>query len=142
MQRILAVDYGRRRMGLAVSDPLGVTAQGIGTLEVSSRKEALEELCKLVRELRAGEVLIGLPLRTDGSEGPEAEEVRSFGEELSAWAGVRVVFRDERFTSQEAMRVLHQMGRKLKGRKKDLDRLSATLLLQRYLEERRKHGTR
>lgn len=128
-------------MGLAVSDPLGATAQGLGTLEVSSRKEALEELRKLVRKLGVGEVLIGLPLRTDGSEGPEACEVRSFGEELSALTGVRVVFRDERFTSQEALRVLHRMGRKLKGRKKDLDRLSATLLLQGYLEERRKHGT-
>lgn len=128
-------------MGLAVSDPLGATAQGLGTLEVSSRKEALEELRKLVSKLGVGEVLIGLPLRTDGSEGPEACEVRSFGEELSALTGVRVVFRDERFTSQEALRVLHRMGRKLKGRKKDLDRLSATLLLQGYLEERRKHGT-
>jgi len=137
----LAVDYGRRRMGLAVSDPLGATAQGLGTLEVSSRKEALEELRKLVSKLGVGEVLMGLPLRTDGSEGPEACEVRSFGEELSALTGVRVVFRDERFTSQEALRVLHRMGRKLKGRKKDLDRLSATLLLQGYLEERRKHGT-
>jgi len=137
----LAIDYGRRRMGLAVSDPLGATAQGLGTLEVSSRKDALEELRKLVHKLGVGEVLMGLPLRTDGSEGPEACEVRSFGEELSAWTGVRVVFRDERFTSQEALRVLHRMGRKLKGRKKDLDRLSATLLLQGYLEERRKHGT-
>lgn len=137
----MAIDYGRRRIGLAVSDPLCATAQGLGTLEVSSRKEALEKLCELVRELGVGEVLIGLPLRTDGSEGPEAEEVRSFGRELSEAACVGVAFRDERFTSREALRVLHSMGRKLKGRKKDLDRLSATLLLQGYLDERREHGT-
>jgi len=137
MQRILAVDYGKRRIGLAVSDPLGLTAQGLESILVSSQEDALIKLCALVRRWEVGEVLLGLPVRTDGTEGPEAQEVRAFGERLTAMTGVKVTFWDERLTSRQALRALRDMGRKLKGRKGEVDRISAILLLQGYLDHRR-----
>ncbi|HID10027.1 MAG TPA: Holliday junction resolvase RuvX [Candidatus Latescibacteria bacterium] len=140
MQRILAVDYGRRRIGLAVSDPLGLTSQGLDSLVVSSREEALRRLCDLIRRWGVVEILLGLPLRTDGREGPEAQEVRDFGEKLAARSGVRVTFWDERLTSREALRALHDMGKELRDRKEEVDRISATLLLQGYLASRSPGG--
>jgi putative Holliday junction resolvase len=136
MRRVLAVDYGRRRIGLAVSDPLGITAQGLDTLEVRSRNLAAAEVSRVAREREAGEIVVGLPLNMDGTAGPMAEEVRAFAAELEERTGLPVALRDERLTSAAAHRTAREMEVRLRGRKGAIDRMSAVLILQGYLERR------
>ena len=131
--RILAIDYGSRRIGLALSDPLGITAQGLETLEVNSAEEALERLEDLASTYEVSRVVVGIPINMDGSYGEKAEEVAGFARALEKGTGLPVALWDERLTSVAAMRTMHEMGVRTKGRKKDLDRIAATILLQGYL---------
>lgn len=131
--RILAVDPGRRRLGLAVTDPLGVTAQGLPSLE--RRRDPVAQVVETCREWEAGLVVVGLPLNMDGSRGPAAIEAESFAAELGRRSGLPVVLQDERLTSVSANRVLIEAGvRRDKRRKGGLvDRAAAALILQAYL---------
>ncbi len=135
--RILAVDPGRRRLGLAVTDPLGVTAQGLPSLE--RRRDPVAQVMETCREWEAGLVVVGLPLNMDGSRGPAAIEAEGFAAELGRRSGLPVVLQDERLTSVTANRVLIEAGvRRDKRRKGGLvDRAAATLILQAYLEKAR-----
>ncbi len=132
--RVLAVDYGRRRVGLAISDPTGTIATGLETLEVSSETEAVKRIASERSRWEYCRIIVGLPLRTTGQAGQMATEVLSFAEKLRAASGVPVETIDERFTSAEAQRMLHETGRKLKGNKGQVDRLAAEVLLRYYLE--------
>jgi len=140
--RILAVDYGRRRIGIAVSDPLGITAQMRPALIVDSRSDALRKLKKVVEEHSPSCVVFGLPLDLHGGMGEMAEEVRAFGEELGESAAVAVEYFDERLTSRQAERAMHEMGEKTGKRKARVDSLSAVFILQGYLEFRQHRGDR
>jgi putative Holliday junction resolvase len=140
-RRILAIDYGRRRIGLAISDPTGTIATGLATLEVRGVSDAIERIAVLRGELAYNRIVIGLPLRTSGEPGEMADEVISFAEKLRAATGVPVETIDERFTSTEALRMLHQTGRKVKGNKGHIDRLAAEVLLRHYLETMAKKAT-
>lgn len=133
-RRILAVDYGRRRVGLAISDPTGTIATGLPTLEVKGVADAVALIVAARSELEYQRIVIGLPLRTSGEDGEMAVEVRKFAETLRVAAGVPVELVDERFSSSEALRMLHQTGRRLKGNKGQIDRLAAEVLLRNYLE--------
>ncbi|MBI4531948.1 MAG: Holliday junction resolvase RuvX [Candidatus Latescibacteria bacterium] len=133
MGRILSLDYGRRRIGVAVSDPLHITAQGLETIVVDSYEEALEAVSDLVGQWDVGEIVVGLPLKSDGSKGEMAEEVEQFREDLVERVGVSVYLFDERMTSSAASRFLHEVGVKTGHRKEEVDRVAATLLLQDYL---------
>jgi putative Holliday junction resolvase len=132
--RILAVDYGRRRIGLAISDPTGTIATGLPTLEVRGVADAVARIVNARTELGFNRVVIGLPLRSTGEAGEMATEVLAFAEKLRAALGVPVETLDERFSSSEALRMLHQTGRKLKGNKGHVDRLAAEVLLRQFLE--------
>ena len=131
--RILAIDYGDRRIGLAISDPLGITAQGLDTLLVGSRKEAMRRISETIASWKVTAVLLGMPLNMDGSRGERAEKADALAEWLRSGLGLPVVLWDERLTSQAAARTMHQLGVKSRGRKRDLDRVAATMMLQEYL---------
>ena len=139
LPRILALDVGDRTIGLALSDDLGLTAQGRPTLERRGPRQDLETLAKLVAEEGVGEVVVGLPLHLDGHAGPQAEKVLAFVEGLRTALGIPVTTWDERLTTVAAERALLEGGVRRAKRKSLRDRLAAVLILQGYLE-RRRHG--
>jgi putative Holliday junction resolvase len=133
MGRILAVDYGRHRLGLALSDELGVTARGLSTLEASGLQKAVAGVRETAQGHGVCEILIGMPLNMDGTRGPMAEAVDKFGDAVASASGIPVVYWDERLTSVSAKRFAREMGKRTKGDKGAVDRLAATLLLENYL---------
>lgn len=136
--RLLGVDLGRRRVGLALSDPSGLLAGALETLDGRDRDALYGQLRERVRELGVAEVVIGLPLRTDGSQGPEALACRAFAERLERGLGVPVHLQDERFTTVQAQRALREAGARGQARREAVDRVAAVLLLQAFLDRRRR----
>ncbi len=135
--RILALDVGKKRIGLAVSDPLGFTAQGLPTLERIRIREDLRRLKELVDNWQVGTLLVGRPLHMSGAESRQSEYTAEFAERLREHVQIPVIYWDERLTSAEAERMLRAAGATLDARKKAIDRLSAVLLLESYLENQR-----
>ena len=132
--RVLALDLGKKRIGLAISDELGITAQGLETLERRGRREDIETLRHLAVERGVTRFLIGDPLHMSGDASRQGEYTREFAGELERKTGLSVVFRDERWTSREAERTIRGAGVANKSRKPTIDRLSAVILLQSYLD--------
>jgi putative Holliday junction resolvase len=132
--KVLAVDYGERRTGLAVSDELGITAQGLDTISVRTEEEILSRVAEVARNRGVERIVIGLPLNMDGSESEKSRKVRVFGEMLSRETSLTVVFWDERMTSMQAHRIIHEMEKKTGRNKPLVDRISATLILQEYMK--------
>ena len=128
------MDYGERRTGLAVSDELGFTAQGIETIEISDESEIPALVAQAARETGAEKIVVGLPLNMNGTESEKSKKVRNFGKLLEQEISLPVVFWDERLTSTEAHRVLREMGKKTRNNKHVIDRISATLILQEFLK--------
>lgn len=135
--RVMALDFGKKRIGLAVSDPLGITAQGLDTLHRSRIREDLDALAKLAEQYDVSLFVMGLPLHMSGRESRQAEHTRNFAEKLARRTGVAVEFWDERWTSVQAERVLKESGISIEKRGQAVDRLSAVLLLDSYLDARR-----
>lgn len=131
--RILALDVGKKRIGLAVSDELGITAQGIETLQRGRIRDDLEELKEIANHWHVETLLVGKPLHMSGAESRQSEYTGEFAARLSRRLGLPVVFWDERLTSVEAGRILKETGASLDQRKKAVDRLAAVLLLESYL---------
>ena len=132
--RILALDLGKRRIGLAISDELGITAQGLDTLQRTNLREDLAHLADLITEKNAGLILMGNPIHMSGREGRQAEYTRDFAERLKEKTGLPLVYWDERLTSVEAGRVLRDSGISIEKRARAVDRLSAVILLASYLD--------
>ena len=135
--RILGVDLGQKRIGLAISDPLGFTAQGLRTLEVTGKKDLIKGLAEVCREYAVEEIVIGLPINMDGSHGPKAQQASALIPELEKELKVPVRTWDERLTSREAGRLMIQEGLSRQKQRMNSDRLAATLILQGYLETKR-----
>ncbi len=131
--RILALDLGKKRIGLAISDPLGITAQGLSTLYRTTIRADVSESDRLAAEHEVGLILMGYPLHMDGREGRQVQYTREFAEYLTNRTGHEVRFWDERMTSVEAGRVLKESGISIAKRAKAVDRLSAQILLASYL---------
>jgi len=132
--RVLALDLGKKRIGLAVSDPLGITAQGLPNLERKNKRSDLAALQRIVHEKGVELILLGNPLNMSGREGRQSEWVREFADALAARTGLPVKLWDERLTTVEAARVLRESGIGLEKRAAAVDRLSAVILLQSYLD--------
>lgn len=130
--RILAVDYGRKRIGLAISDPLGVMAHGMETLQRRSLRKDLTQLCALIREQQVRLLVVGNPLHLDGSPSEMSQEAESFASRLSEQCGVPYRMWDERMTSQEAGHLLRETGRSVQ-RDGGVDRLAAQIILDSFL---------
>ena len=139
-RRILALDLGKKRIGLALSDELGITAQGLPTLERRNKRTDFAALRALVHENNVEQIVLGLPLRMSGEEGTQADWVRAFAEELKGHVDVPIDLRDERWTSKQAERVLMGSGVHKDDRKPAIDRISAVILLQDYLDSRGARG--
>jgi putative holliday junction resolvase len=132
--RVLALDLGKKRIGLAASDELGVTAQGLPTLARRNKRTDLAAIAALVRERKVTEILIGNPLHMSGDPGRQSEWVREFADALAKHTGLPVRLWDERLTTVEASRVLRASGIGIEKRAAAIDRLSAVILLQSYLD--------
>ena len=134
--RCLGVDFGTRRIGLAVSDASGSIAFPAGTLERRGLRRDLESLCALVKEREVERIVVGLPLHMDGRRGPEAEAAEKFAGQLAQATGLPVEMFDERWTTREAERALAETGRRGKKRRQVVDSVAASLLLRAWLEQR------
>lgn len=137
--RILGVDYGDRRIGLAVSDELGITAHGLPTANVRSMDDAVRHVVDIVPQREIKRVVVGLPLNMDGSFGPRAEATLRFCEKLRAMLAQRglsapVETFDERLTTMRARHALHEMGFAERKQRSRVDQVSAVLLLQDFLQ--------
>jgi putative Holliday junction resolvase len=121
---------------MALSDELGVTAQGLETLERTNIREDLARISQLAAERSVSLILMGNPLHMSGREGRQAEYARDFGERLRAASGIPVEFWDERLTTVAAQRVLRESGISIEKRAKAVDRLAAVILLESYLDSR------
>jgi len=141
MSRILAVDYGERWVGLALSDETGVIATGLETLDRRKHrpdKDLANEIARLAEEHSVERIVVGLPLNMDGSSGESAARAISFAESLGRASRARVITWDERLTTAAALRVSRDLGlpRKKRRDRKEIDRLAAVILLQNYLTYR------
>ncbi|MDP9053301.1 MAG: Holliday junction resolvase RuvX [Acidobacteriota bacterium] len=132
--RILALDLGKKRIGLALSDELGITAQGLETLEREGRRDDIEVLRRMVVEKNVRLILMGDPLHMSGAQSRQGDYTREFARELEYKTGLPIRFWDERWTSREAERTLRGSGIAHGDRKPAIDRLSAVILLQSYLD--------
>ena len=132
--RLLAIDYGERRIGLAVSDPTGTVASPAGhILRRAGKRPPVAELVRRAQELEARGFVLGLPLDEAGDETPRSTEVRRIAAELERRTGLPALLVDERFTTAAALRAVREMGGSTRGRKGDVDALAATILLQHAL---------
>ena len=137
--RILALDVGEKNIGLAISDELGLTAQGRPTLRYQTKDEAICAICDIAEENRVTEIVVGMPINLNGSLGKKAKEVASFTEDLKKRINLPVKVWDERLTSVQAERVMLEADLSRKKRKKNIDRLAAQLILQGYLDCKSEH---
>ncbi len=134
--RFLGLDVGSKRIGVAVSDPLGITAQGLETLQRRNKRLDLDALEHLVRAYQVAEIVVGFPLRMSGEQGVQAEKMQRFAGELRERLGLPVHLWDERLTSAEANRLLRQTEMSIQRRGQVVDRMAAVLILQSWMEHR------
>lgn len=136
--RVLGLDVGSRRIGVAVSDPLGITAQGLETLQRRNKRHDFEHLQRVIQEYDVREIVVGLPLRMSGAEGTQSDKMQVFAEELRKRFRLPVHLWDERLTSAEANRLLRETELSIEKRGKAVDRMAAVLILQGWMERRGK----
>ena len=134
--RILAIDYGTRRIGLAVTDELGMTVQGLPTLHRTNKRNDFDHLRRTIKNYAVGEIVVGLPLRMSGETGTQSGKVEEFAGALRVRFKLPVHLFDERLTSAEANRVLDQTEMSDRRRKEVVDQLAAVLILQGFLDYR------
>ncbi len=135
--RVMGLDVGSRRIGIAVSDPLGITAQGLETLQRRNKRTDLAALERVIREYAVREIVVGLPLRMSGAEGTQSDKMQVFAEELRKRFRLPVHLWDERLTSAEANRLLRETEISIEKRAKAVDRMAAVLILQGWMEGRK-----
>lgn len=142
MNRILGIDLGEVRTGLAVSDPFGMMASGIGTVTAYSDEKLLQLICEKINEYKPERVVMGNPVNMNGSEGERSRRIRSFAAALEERAGLPVTLVDERMSTMEAYRYMNITDTRGKKRRSSVDTLSAEIILQSYLdrEKNRKQG--
>ena len=131
--RTMAIDFGDQRIGLAVSDLLGMLTGEAWTMEEWNMERAAKRIAEAAKERAVGTLVLGLPKNMDGSEGPRAEKSRQFREMLIAESGLPVILWDERRSSIEAHAILHAGGKKEKKHRKTVDAVAASLILEGYL---------
>ena len=132
--RVMAIDYGDQRIGLAVSDPTGLLCGEVWTMQEWNMERASLRIAEEAARREVGTLVLGLPKNMDGSEGPRAEKSRAFAALLEADSGLEVVLWDERRSSIEAHAILHAAGKKEKVHRKTVDAVAASLILQGYLD--------
>ena len=134
--RILGLDVGVKRIGIAVSDPLGITAQGLATLHRRNRRHDFIELRKILQEYQVREIVVGNPLRMSGQAGAQAEKMAAFAAQIQQEFSMPVHLWDERLTTAEAHRLLDETDIRDARRKTVIDKMAAVLILQSFLDAR------
>jgi len=130
--RVLGLDHGTRRVGIALSDALRLTAQ---PFEVVLRARAVTRVGELVSEYKIKEIVVGIPISLNGDEGPPAAAARQFGSEITSATGIRVSYVDERFTTVTAEKAMLAAGAKRRVRRESLDKVAAAIILQAFLDQ-------
>ena len=138
--RIMAIDYGDAHTGIAISDATGFLAGYTTTINSRKAEVVLEEIARLVTEHKVDELVMGFPKNMDGTEGPRAELYRSFAAQIQEKTGMAPALWDERRTTVDAHRILFEAGKNAKKRKKTVDAVAATLILEGYLTFRKTRG--
>ena len=139
MSRTLGIDFGTRRIGLALSDPTGTLASPLPFLENTGPREVAAKLQELVRAHGVETVVIGLPRNMDGTYGPAAQKVREFISQIQPDLGAKLIPQDERLTTAQASKDLAQMGLSHKELRKKVDSSSAAIILQQFLDHNQPH---
>jgi putative Holliday junction resolvase len=134
--KIVALDIGTVRIGVAASDIMEIIASTYTVYKRKNFNSDIKAIADIINNLQAGQVVIGLPLKMDGSEGQSVEMAKSFGEELSKVIEVPIVYQDERLSTVSAQRILIESGMRREKRKDKVDSLAATFILQTYLDKR------
>jgi putative Holliday junction resolvase len=134
--RILGLDVGSKTIGIAVSDPLGITAQGLETIRRQNKRVDLERLAQIIRQYEVSEIVVGYPLRLSGGEGVQAEKMQRFAKDIGERFHLPVHLWDERLSSAQANRVLRDSEVSIKRRGEVVDRLAAVLILQSWMDRR------
>ena len=132
--RVLGLDYGERRIGVAICDELGIIARGIATVVRKNRDADLVAIAGFVERFGVEKIVIGYPLRLDGSEGIQCDKVNRFARRLEARLSMPVIRRDEAFSTQEAEELLRETGVRREKKRAVVDRLAACIILQGYLD--------
>jgi putative holliday junction resolvase len=140
MTRALGIDVGEARIGLAISDELGMLAHPLETIRVKEVKDPHGYIATIIEKQQVTAVIIGLPRNMDGSYGPAAAKVRAFAEKLSARIARPVQFWDERLTTVAAQRALHEAGRTARQSRGVIDQVAAQMILQGYLDSQSSHS--
>jgi putative Holliday junction resolvase len=138
--RVLGLDYGARRIGVAICDELGMTAQGMTTIIRKNRETDLNAIGDFIRRYDVEWIVIGYPLRLDGSEGIQCEKVNRFARRLEMRFSLPVIRRDETLSTKEAEEILHEAGGRRDKRRGRVDRLAACIILQGYLDALAREG--
>lgn len=133
-QRVLGLDVGDRRIGVALSDPLGITAGGLETVQRINMEEDVKRIAQLAQRHDVVQIVLGLPLNMDGSSGEQAEKVKSFGRKLARATSLSVIYEDERLSTISAIRTLTIQGVKTGNNKDLVDRQAAAIILQKFLD--------
>ena len=132
--RKMALDYGEVRIGIAFSDLLNIIANGYETYTRRGEQVDIEYLCNLAKEREVDTIILGLPVNMDGTEGERAQATREFGTKLQEASGLNIKYFDERLTSASAERLLIEADMRREKRKQVIDKVSATIILQNYLD--------
>ncbi len=135
--RVMGIDYGDVRVGLALSDPTGFLAGGIGNVTIKGMNDAVEKVCEKIKETGAEKIVLGLPVNMNGTYGDKAEKIKAFANKLTDASGLEVEFIDERRTTIMAHGFMNETGTHGKKRKDSVDTLSAQIILQTYLDMKR-----
>jgi putative Holliday junction resolvase len=132
--RTLALDIGEKRIGVAISDPLGTIAQPLMTIE--NNAETLAKIAGIVQEREIGEIVVGLPVNMNGTAGPKAQEVREFARKVTEAIDIAVVFVDERLTTAEAEKLMISADVSRQKRRQSIDSVAAAIILEKRLREK------
>ena len=134
--KILALDIGTVRIGIAASDIMEIIASAYEVYRRKNEEADVKYIAELVSKLEAGEIVIGLPLKLDGTEGQSVEMARSFGDKLSKLTEVPIIYQDERLSTVSAQKILIESGMRRDKRKDKVDSIAATIILQTYLDKK------
>jgi putative Holliday junction resolvase len=138
MPRYLGIDYGEKRVGLALSDPSLTLAQPLKTIKYSSVKKLITEIVLIIKEYEVKKIILGLPLTMRGTDSQKTREVKDFGEKLGLRVSVPVVLFDERLSTQVAHQVLRQLGKQPSKSREIVDQIAAQDILQTYIEKEKR----
>lgn len=135
--RIMGLDFGSKTVGVAVTDALGITAQGVEIVRRNSPdklRKTLARIEQLIEQYEVEKIVLGYPVMLDGTEGERVEKTKEFAEKLSRRTGIEIVFQDERLTTVEAYEIMDEAGIKKEDRYKYVDKIAATIILEDYLK--------